>query len=122
MSKRIYHHYTKCEEYQTNMWLSVPVSERQALIDQSYNLMLDFDGFYNAMKRVITEWKFSCEAAFTASVINHQAWIGHAGCALNHNAPEELTRLAWRQLAQEQQDLANLAADKVINEWRSLNA
>lgn len=104
------------------MWLSVPVKERQALIDQSYNLMLDFNGFYQAMKRVITEWKFSCEAAFTASVINHQAWIGHAGCALNHNAPEELTRLAWRQLTQEQQDLANLAADKVINEWRSQHA
>lgn len=122
MTKRIYHHYSKCEEYKTNMWLSVPVNERQSLIDHSYQLMLDVEGFYQAMKRVITEWKFSCEAAFTASVINHQAWIGHAGCAINHNAPEELTRLAWRQLTEQQQDLANEAADKVINEWKANNA
>lgn len=80
--------------------------------------MINYQAFEQAMKRVVDEWPFSCEAALTASVMNHQAWIGHAGCAINHNAPEDITRLAWRTLTQEQQDLANMAADNAIAYWR----
>jgi len=49
--------------------------------------------------------------------MNHQAWIGHAACAINHNAPEDITRLAWRRLTQEQQNAANAAADNAIAYW-----
>lgn len=80
--------------------------------------MLDCPSFESAMKRAVSEWPYSCEAALTAGTMNHQAWIGHAGCAINHDAPEDLTRLAWRTLTQEQQDLANLAADNAIAFWR----
>lgn len=80
--------------------------------------MIDYQSFEDAMKRVVDEWPFSCEAALTASVMNHQAWIGHAGCAINHDAPEDITRLAWRTLTQEQQDLANMAADNAIAYWK----
>lgn len=80
--------------------------------------MIDYQSFEDAMKRAVDEWPFSCEAALTASVMNHQAWIGHAGCAINHDAPEDITRLAWRTLTQEQQDLANMAADKAIAYWK----
>lgn len=84
----------------------------------SANLMIDYPAFEASMKRAVDEWPFSCEAALTASVINHQAWIGHAGCAINHNAPEDITRLAWRTLTQEQQYLANMAADNAIAYWK----
>jgi len=70
------------------------------------------------MNRAVDEWPNSCEAALTASTMNHQAWLGHAGCAINHNAPEDLTRLAWRMLTEDQQDLANAAADRSIARWR----
>jgi hypothetical protein len=80
--------------------------------------MIDYQSFEDAMKRAVDEWPFSCEAALTASVMNHQAWIGHAGCAINHDAPEDITRLAWRTLTQEQQDLANMAADNAIAYWK----
>jgi len=116
--KRVFHHYKKCEEYRTNMWKQVPVSERQSYQDKSASLMIDYQAFERAMKRAVDEWPFSCEAALTASVMNHQAWIGHAGCAINHDAPEDITRLAWRTLTQEQQDLANMAADNAIAYWK----
>lgn len=116
--KRVFHHYKKCEEYRTNMWKQVPVSERQSYQDKSASLMIDYQSFEDAMKRAVDEWPFSCEAALTASVMNHQAWIGHAGCAINHDAPEDITRLAWRTLTQEQQDLANMAADNAIAYWK----
>lgn len=94
------------------------MSERQSYQDKSASLMIDYKLFEDAMKRAVDEWPFSCEAALTASVMNHQAWIGHAGCAINHNAPEDITRLAWRTLTQEQQDLANMAADNAIAYWK----
>ena len=100
------------------MWKQVPVQDRQFYQDQSAALMLDCNKFEAAMKKVVDEWKYSCEASLTASSINHQAWIGHAGCAINHNAPEDITRLAWRTLTQEQHDLANQAADNAITYWK----
>ena len=116
--KRVFHHYKLCEEYRTNMWKAVPVDERDGYQEQSRSLMLDPDAFEAAMKRAVDEWPYSCEAALTASTMNHQAWIGHAGCAINHDAPEDLTRLAWRTLTQSQQDAANAAADNAIRYWR----
>lgn len=113
--KRVYHHYLKCEEYSSPMWRVV--DDKDSAIAGSAELMIDHARFEAACMRVITEWPNSTEAALTASVINHQAWIGHAACALNHGAPEDLTRLAWRSLNQEQQDLANAAADRAIEAW-----
>jgi hypothetical protein len=114
----VYHHYKLCEEYSTNMWKAVPLEDRQMYQDKSAALMLDPDAFEAAMKLAVDSWPFSCEAALTASTMNHQAWIGHAGCAVNHDAPEDITRLAWRTLTQEQQDAANAAADRAIEYWR----
>lgn len=116
--KRVFHHYKLCEEYNTNMWKQVPLESRQFYQDQSSALMIDYKAFESAMKKAVDSWPNSCEAALTASTMNHQAWIGHAGCAINHNAPEDITRLAWRTLTKEQQDLANLAADTAISYWK----
>ena len=116
--KRVYHHYQKCEEYKTDMWRVAPIESRQSLQDKSAGLMKNVFCFEQAMIRVVNEWPFSCEANLSASVINHKAWMGHAGCAINHNAPEDLTRLAWRSLTKTEQDSANAAADRVISMWR----
>lgn len=115
--KRKYHHYLKCEEYMTNMWKQAPIEKREKLILESRDLMLNISQFTNAMKNVVDNWPYSCEANLTASVINHQAWLGHAACAFNHDAPEDLTRQAWSLLNEEQQALANLAADEAKKYW-----
>lgn len=88
------------------------------MVQASADLMKDPQAFEAAMVKAVNEWPNSCEAALTASVMNHQAWIGHAGCAINHNSPEDLTRLGWRTLTQQQQDEANAAADRAIAYWR----
>jgi len=117
--KRKYHHYLKCEEYKTNMWKQIPIELREDKIIKSRNLMLDIENFTQSMLNVINTWVYSCEANLTASVINHQAWLGHAACAFNHDAPEDLTRIAWSMLTKEQQDLANDAANKAKEYWES---
>lgn len=116
--KRVFHRYEKCEEYQSNMWKAIPIEQRQEKQEYSRNLMIEHDAFFDACMLVIGAWPYSCEAALTASTMNHQAWIGHAACAYNHGAPEDITRLAWRELTEEQQDLANAAADRAILNWK----
>lgn len=115
--KRIFHHYSKLEEFSGNMWKQVEPYLRDSYVQKSRDLMLDCAAFRAAMVRAVNEWPNSCEATLTASTMNHQAWMGHAGCAINHDAPEDLTRLAWRTLTQDQQDEANLAADDAIAYW-----
>lgn len=91
---------------------------RENYINLSADLMRNPIEFESAMKRTVIEWPNSCEAALTASSINHQAWMGHAGCALNHGSPEDMTRLGWRTLTIDEQDAANLSADRAITFWR----
>jgi hypothetical protein len=117
--KRVFHRWEKCEEYASQMWKVVPLETREGYVSKSAELMIDSAAFEQAMLKAIQDWPNSCEAALTAATMNHQAWMGHAGCAINHNAPEDLTRLAWRTLTQEQQDLANAAADNAIAAWRN---
>lgn len=116
--KRIYHRFEKCEEYQSNMWKACNPIEREKYIAEAAALMIAHKDFYAAMMQAVEDWPNSCEANLTASSMNHQAWLGHAGCAIAVGSPEDMTRLAWRTLTQEQQDLANAAADRAIAEWR----
>ena len=115
--KRVYHHYTKCEEYQSTMWKDIDSKQKHLLMNLSIDLLSNPDRFYDTCLEIIKNWIYSCEANFTAPTINSQAWLGAAACAINHGANEEVTKLAWRQLTQDQQLEANLIADKVINLW-----
>lgn len=100
------------------MWKVLPLEEKAGMPELSASLMIDYEAFLLSCMRVLVEWPNSCEVNLTASVINHQAWIGHAACYLNHGATEDLTRLGWRMMTEEQQELANLAADIAIIQWR----
>lgn len=116
--KRVYRHYLECEEYEGMMWKVLPPADRVDMPDKSAALMIDYEAFLASCLLVLDEWPNSCDVNLSATVINHQAWIGHAACYLNHGATEDLTRLGWRMMSEEQQELANLAADIAIIEWR----
>lgn len=100
------------------MWKACAPIEREKFISDATSLMINVDDFYLAMMQAVNDWPMSCQANLSAHSINHQAWIGHAGCAIAVNSPEDMTRLAWRSLTQEQQDKANEAADRAINNWK----
>lgn len=115
--KRVFYHYLDREEFEAGMWRSVPADDREGYISAARELMCDPDSFESAMVRATREWPKSCEAALTADPINKRAWLGHAGCCVAVESPEDLTRAAWSLLNQEQQDLANAAADRAIATW-----
>lgn len=116
--KRIFHRFEKCEEYKSNMWKPSDPALREKYIADAAALMINVEDFFAAMMQAVIDWPMSCEANLTASTMNHQAWIGHAGCAIAVDSPEDMTRLAWRTLNKEQQDAANAAADRAIAAWR----
>ena len=116
--KRVFYHYSQLEEHDHGMWRIVSVGDREGYIEASRALMASPTRFREAMLRAVREWPRSCEAALTADSMNHRAWMGHAGCCIAVGSPEDLTRLGWHRLTQDQQDAANAAADEAIAEWR----
>lgn len=113
--KRIYHHCDQLEE--APMWDNT--KSCNDMPEYASNLMREIDVFESAMRKAINQWPYACEHNLSASVINRKAWLGHAGCFLEIGSTENCTRKGWHMLNQEEQDLANNAAQKVIKEWEN---
>lgn len=115
--RRIYHPHDKWEEYYAGMWRSVYGKEKEDLLKKAIEFTGNAELYGSFMMRVINEWPISCEHNLTCVEMNRQAWIGHAACCLAIGCPEDITRLAWHQLTQKQQDDANAKAAEAIKQW-----
>jgi hypothetical protein len=113
--KRIYHHYEKWEDYKNGMF-AIHENE-EILIPQAVKFMSDYKLFGAGMDRVVKEWPLACEHNLTDNSMNRRAWMGQAAVCISLGVPETVTRLAWWQLSEEQRNLANAEADRVIKEW-----
>lgn len=118
--QRIYHPWHEWEEIKFNMWGDV--NDREKAIIETIKFTGDHKLYGSYMKRVIREWPVSCENALTDYLINRKAWLGHAACALALKIPEDIVRLAWGKLSNEQQFLANQEAEQAIREWENRHA
>ena len=108
--RRIYHHYERLEEYAAGMWRMVTGDERKQYADAAAVLMKDPERFKASMLRAVDEWRYSGEHNLTSMASNRIAWLGHAGCCIAVQAPEDVTRQAWWTLTKRQQDEANRVA------------
>lgn len=115
--KRIFHNHEKWEEYHYGMWKSIFGEEREKLTKEAVKFTGDANTYGAWMKLVIDKWPYSCEHNLTCLDMNRQAWIGHAAVCLALGIPEDITRIAWHQLTQSQQDAANKKADEAISLW-----
>jgi hypothetical protein len=119
--KRTYHSYDKWEEYHAGMWKSIYGNDKDILLKKAIEFTGNAKLYGSYMVRVISEWPYSCEHNLTCSNMNRQAWIGHAACCLAIGCPEDITRIAWHHLSKNQQDAANLEADRAIKMWEDNN-
>lgn len=115
--KQIYHPYTKWECYKNKMWEDVTGIEAERLLPLAIKFTSNHILYGEAMKRVVYKWRYSCENFLTDLNINRKAWIGHAACSLELNLPENVVRMAWKKLTDEQRYLANKEAEKYIKLW-----
>jgi len=116
--EQIYHPYHKWEDWQNGMWRNVFGIERDNLLRKAIKFTGNAKLYGKYMLKVILLWPNSCEHNLTNPSINHQAFIGHCACCMAIGCPEDITRQAWHQLTQKQQDKANLEADKAIALWQ----
>lgn len=115
--QQVWHNYELWEDYQNGMWRAVTKEEQEQYLKQAIDFTGNADLYGSFMLRVIKEWPISCEHNLTCMNLNRQAWVGHAACCLAIGCPEDITRMAWHCLTQEQQDKANSKADQAISEW-----
>lgn len=112
---RVYRDYREWEEIKFNMWGKV--ENKELFLKKAIDFTSNHSLYGQYMFRVANEWPVSCENALTDNLINKKAWIGHAACALAIQCPEDITRLAWSYLTDEQQFLANNEAERAIEHW-----
>lgn len=101
------------------MWRKVAPNEEALFLEKAILFTGNADLYGEYMVRAINEWPNGCEHNLSCTGMNRQAWIGHAAACIAINSPEYITRLAWWQLTQEQQDLANAKADTAIQIWEN---
>ena len=112
---QIYHPYWKWEEVEFNMWGSV--ADDKTFLKEAVIFTGDHELYGSWMKRVIDDWKFSCEHNLSNLTQNRKAWLGHAACAYSFKCPEDIVRKAWWLITEEQRILANVQAQKNIEIW-----
>jgi hypothetical protein len=114
---RVYHPFHVWEDWKAGMWRKVSGKEEKALLAKAVEFTGDAELYGQWMNLVPIRWPMACEHNLTDLSQNRRAWIGHAACQPAIGCPEHVTRSAWGFLTNDQQDLANAQADKVISAW-----
>jgi len=117
MIERIYIRWDWWEEYHFGLWRNVYGEERDKYLKMAIRFTGNAELYGKYMLLALRRWPYSCTNNLSNTSINRQAWIGHAACCIAIGCPEDITRLAWHELTQEQQDLANHKADIAIATW-----
>jgi hypothetical protein len=120
--KKVWHHYLSWEDYHNGMYRSLYGEEKSAMLKKAVEFTGDPELYGGWMLKVVEQWPICCEQNLTATNMNLQAWIGHAAACMAIGSPDEITRAAWSELTQDQQDRANKKADEAIAYWRDLYA
>lgn len=112
--KQIFHPYHLWEDWQNGMWRNETAEYEDLHLPSIISFTGDHLEYGAAMIEVVEQWFYSVQHNLTDNSINKRAWIGHAACNLKFGWPEYLVRMAWNQLSEQQQVLANKMADKAI--------
>lgn len=114
---RKYHHFTKWEEYLNGMYEDS--GSNFELVPDCIEILGNPEKCRNAMQRVVTEWKYTCEDNLTNTGLNRKSWLGQCACNIECKATEDIVRKSWFELTEEQQNEANKIAGEIISEWES---
>jgi hypothetical protein len=120
--KKLWHHYLTWEDYQNGMYRTLSGDEKKAVYDKAVEFTGNPELYGNWMLEVVEKWPIACEQNLSDTGMNRQAWIGHAATCLAIGSPEDITREAWSDLTEDQQNKANAKADMAIALWEAIHA
>lgn len=118
---RVFHVYEKWECYKAGFYATSKEGWTQGQCEKAYKKFLsDIPKFKEALDRVITEWKHSCEHYLTNVAMNRIAWLGQAAACYALGIPNTF-RGGFYLLRESQQKAANEAALEALNKWLAAN-
>jgi len=116
--KQIFIPYTKWECFNNGMWSKVGDKQKELeMIHNAYLFTKDHTIYGQAMRDVVFIWQNSMLNFLSNLSINRKAYIGHCAVMYKIKIPEYIVRLAWKQLTEKEQNLANKEAENTIKLW-----
>ncbi len=115
--ERVYHNFEKWEDWKSGFYREVEKKQHPFFVASAAHLLSNGNELFDAMKRVVLDWRFSSEENLTNLSLNRRAWLGQAACCHNYRTPEHLTREAWHTLSKSQQTAANKVATQILTLW-----
>lgn len=117
---QVYENYSLWEDYLNGMYNTENIKEKDKKVINAINLLSNDELFTEVMNELIKEWPIATAVNLTNNSINKKAWLGAAACMYFYETNEFLTRIAWNLLDKEIQDKANVAAEKIINDYLNI--
>lgn len=118
---RIFHTYEKWECHKAGFYANVKNGKTKEEHEAQYAAFLKNDkAFRKALKKVISEWKNSCEHYLTNASMNRIAWLGQAACCYAKGIPS-VYRAGFHLLSEDEQLRANKTALEFLNKWLKKN-
>lgn len=118
--KRIFHTWEKWECYRAGFYDEKPASGKERTkeeMEREYADFLSNDAkFIAGLKKVLTEWKYSCEHYLSNENMNRIAWLGQAAACASLGLPSNY-RGGFNLLSEAQQERANKLALIALNKW-----
>ena len=119
--ERIYHPYTRWEDYKAGFYDNCSGEEKSNLIQKGIEMFNSEKLTKENMLRVVNEWIFSCEHNLSNPAVNKIAYIGQGACCVYAGIPSTVTMELWNKLDKKTQERANLIALKTIEKWKGQN-
>lgn len=114
--------YWMWEDYKAGMYKQTKPEELNSQVAKAVAILADAELCESSMRRCVTEWKHAASENLSDSTKNRRPWLGRACCCITEGIRDDVVRVAWWQLTDEQRNMANQIADKIIREWERDNA
>ncbi len=120
-TSRIFHTFDRWECHKAGFYQNTKDGWSHEECEAEYiRVLTDKKLFERTLKKVIKEWKYSCEHYLTNKSMNRIAWLGQAAVCYVSGVPSRYSG-AWFQLTEKQQEEANEIALKYLNKWTKAN-
>ena len=119
--ERIFHTFDKWECAKAGFYASSKDGMKKDECEKEYAIFLsDEYRFRDALEKVISEWRYSCEHYLTNKAMNRIAWLGQAAMCYATGIPSKFCA-GFNLLSPNEQDKANLIALEYLNIWMKRN-
>jgi hypothetical protein len=115
--KQVYVPFWEWEDYINGMWRKVTKEQEIEMLIKAIKFIGNHVIYGKSMLEVSKLWTKTMLNSLTNQNINKRAFIGHCAVCYKLQIPEYITRMAWKELTDEQRFLADDVAEKTIKHY-----